>query len=51
MNADLAEIASLFLATYGSKQDLDLMEQVIKECPYVARDVSEKFKILKNRLE
>ncbi len=51
MNANLAESASLFLANHGSKQDLALLEQVISERPYVARGVSEKLKILKNRLE
>lgn len=51
MNANLAESASLFLANHGSKQDLALLEQVIAERPYVARGVSEKLKILKNRLE
>jgi hypothetical protein len=51
MNANLAESASLLLANHGSKQDLALLEQVISERPYVARGVSEKLKILNNRLE
>jgi hypothetical protein len=51
MNSTLAECASKLLANHGSKQDLALLEQVISERPYVARGVSEKLKILKNRLE
>lgn len=51
MNSDLAECASLLLANHGTKEDLVLLERVISERPYVARGVSEKLKIFKERLE
>jgi hypothetical protein len=50
MNSNLAEAASLLLANHGTKEDLDILEHVIAERPYVVRGVSEKVKIFKERL-
>ena len=50
MNSTLAECASKLLANHGSKQDMDLLQQVILERPYVARGVSDKLKLLERRL-
>jgi hypothetical protein len=51
MNFVLAQPASMLLANHGSKSDLVLLEQVIAERPFTARDVTESLEFFKRRLE
>jgi len=51
MSASLAEWTSGLLSRHGSKEDVELLERVIEERPYVARGVSESLKVLKERLD
>lgn len=51
MNFVLAQPASMLLANHGSKQDLALLEKVIAERPFTARDVTKSLEFFKRRLE
>jgi hypothetical protein len=51
MNFVLAQPASMLLANHGLKPDLVLLEQVIAERPFTARDVTKSLEFFKRRLE